>query len=82
MTQNHIRKLTWQQFARSLRKAQVDDALSIRELCDEYNYSIGKIHSYLTLAEALDQFPELDRIEKYSDAVAFIRTKDFHRSSN
>lgn len=77
---DHIRKLTWQQLARSLAKAQTDSNMSIRDLSEEYGHSIGKIQCYLTLADALKYYPELETERRLGEAVLFIKKKKFHRS--
>lgn len=76
---NLLKRMTWQERVRVLYSYQQESKLSIRNLADEVESSIGRVQYELALAEALDKFPELLEMKKITDAIKFIKKKKFRR---
>lgn len=76
---DHIKKLSWQEFAKLLDRSRVDNDWSVSDLVDEYHYSRGKVSCYLNLAAALRVYPELKHMDNVTEAIGFLKKKKFHR---
>lgn len=76
------KRQTWQQRSTALLEHQRETGKSIRELADELECSKSRIAQDLTLGAALLVYPNLDKITKYNDAVAYVKKKRFTRGNN
>ena len=74
-----LQTITWQVRVKELEKYQKENELSLRAISEELNCSIGKLSYELTLAQALDVYPELSKIKHLVDAIKFIKKKKFKR---
>lgn len=74
-----LKAIPWQERVKMLEAYQKERSLSLRSLAEEFNYSIGKLSYELTLAQALDIYPELKKIKYITDAIRFIKKRKFHR---
>lgn len=74
-----LKTLPWQERVKALEEHQKQFDLSLRDLAEELNCSIGKLSYELTLAEALNKFPELKNIKHLTAAIRFIKRKKFRR---
>ena len=74
-----LETIAWQKRVKELEKYQQDNELSLRSMAEELNCSIGKLSYELTLAQALDKFPELHKMKYLVDAIKFIKKKKFKR---
>lgn len=75
-----LQTISWQKRVKELEKYQQEHELSLRTLAEELNCSIGKLSYELTLAQALDKYPELNKIKHLVDAIKFIKKKKFKRN--
>lgn len=60
-----------------LAKYKEQYSLSLRSLATEFEYSLGKMSYEITLAAALDKYPELNKITKVTEAIKYIKKKGF-----
>ena len=74
-----LKKMRWQQRVVATEKYQKEYTLSVRQLADEFECSKSRVAMDLTLAAALRVYPQLDKVEKYNEAVAFIKKKGFKK---
>lgn len=74
-----LKKLTWQERVTKLVEYNEKHELSCRELAYEFNFSKSQVNADLNLGYALRVFSELERIDNYVKALAFIKQKKFHR---
>lgn len=72
-----LKKISWQERCKMLAKFKEEYQLSLRSLATEFEYSLGKMSYEITLAAALDKYPELQKITKVTEAIAFIKKKGF-----
>lgn len=77
-----LKRITWQQRCAALLLYNEEHELSCRELAEEFNYSKSQISTDLTLGYAIRVYPELEEVENYIDAIAFVKMKGFHRKLN
>jgi Trp operon repressor len=67
-------KTRWQDRVRYVHKLRFEDEMSIRELVEHLDSSIGTICRDLLLAEGLKKFPkELEAIPSYMAALRFCK---------
>lgn len=69
----------WQRRVENLVEHNEKYNLSCRDLADEFNKSKSQISADLNLGYALRVYPELEQVENYVDALAFIKVKNFRR---
>lgn len=74
-------KKTWQERVKELEKYNEVHQLSIRGLATVTGLSLGKLCQDLNLAAALRVYPDLEKEEKYVNAVYFMKKKKFKRES-
>lgn len=61
-------------------KFQEKQNASVRDVADEFGYSVGQTANCLTLAYALRVYEELEDVKHYTKAIKFIKVKNFRRS--
>lgn len=75
-------KQTWQRRVESMVEYNEEHNLSCRDLAEQLNISKSQASTDLTLGYALRVYNELEEVANYTDALKFVKDKNFNRHGN
>jgi hypothetical protein len=74
------KKMSWQIKCSEMVEQHEKDFDSVRDMAEEFGYSVGSIAQFLTVGYAMRVYPEIEQMTHFTSALNFVKMRKFKRN--